>query len=162
MHVQCQDQGVGVVWGIGRCGEDLCYCLRTSRHLNPPNRPTTQKRSVGAVMTMVYCPRLSRFMQSFYLASGLLLPLILSSQGSGVVIIEDERRDLQSSTSSSFFDCVDPRNPSLTSIVRKGDPTTVCLFVGPDGDWNDNISYKRFSLTLTADEFTSYEIPGCE
>lgn len=101
-------------------------------------------------------------MQSFYLASGLLLPLILSSQGSGVVIIEDERRDLQSSTSSSFFDCVDPRNPSLTSIVRKGDPTTVCLFVGPDGDWNDNISYKRFSLTLTADEFTSYEIPGCE
>jgi hypothetical protein len=129
----------------------------------PPFEPAksttiTQKRSVGA---MVYCPRLSRFMRSFYLASGLLLPLILSSQGSGVVIVEDERRDLQSSSSSSF-DCVDPRNPSLTSIVRKGDPTTVCLFVGPDGDWNDNISYKRFSLTLTADEFTSYEIPGCE
>ena len=112
---------------------------------------------------MVSCPRLSRFMRSFYLASSLLLPLILSSHGSGVVIVEDERRDLQSSTSSSSsFDCVDPRNPTLTRIVRKGDPTTVCLFVGPDGDWNNNISYKRFSVTLTADEFTSYEIPGCE
>lgn len=60
------------------------------------------------------------------------------------------------------FDCIDPNNREVTHQVRRGDITTVCVYVGPDGDWNDNISYKRFSVNLIADEFSNYEIPGCK
>ena len=60
------------------------------------------------------------------------------------------------------YDCIDPNNREVTHQVRRGDITTVCVYVGPDGDWNNNISYKRFSVNLIADEFSSYEIPGCK
>jgi len=63
-------------------------------------------------------------------------------------------------TTNTFYDCIDPGNPELTSIVRRGEITTLCLYVGPEGDWNDNIEYKRFSVNLQADEFSSYHIPG--
>lgn len=59
-------------------------------------------------------------------------------------------------------DCVDPNNRQATYRVRRGDITTVCLYVGPSGSWNSNIDYKRFSVNLISDEFSSYEIPGCK
>jgi hypothetical protein len=49
-----------------------------------------------------------------------------------------------------------------TYTVRRGETTTVCLYVGPAGNWNNNVSYKRFSVNLVADEFSSYQIPGCK
>lgn len=64
-------------------------------------------------------------------------------------------------TSNNPYSCIDPLN-LYTTEVRKGENTTVCLYVGPDGDWNSDISYKRFSVNLVADEFSSYRIPGCE
>ena len=57
------------------------------------------------------------------------------------------------------YDCFDPTAPSL---VRRGQSTTVCLYVGPGGDWNDATNYKRFSVNLVADEFSSYNVPGCK
>ena len=60
------------------------------------------------------------------------------------------------------FDCIDPNNREVTHQVRRGDITTVCVYVGPDGNWNDNVNYKRFSVNLIADEFSNYEIPGCK
>ena len=67
-----------------------------------------------------------------------------------------------SQSTITSYDCVDPNNRELTHQVRKGDITTVCLYVGPNGDWNNNIDYKRFSVNLIADEFSSYEVPGCK
>lgn len=60
------------------------------------------------------------------------------------------------------YDCIDPQNPGLTSRVEIGQNTTVCLYAGPDGNWNSNIQYKRFSINLVADEFSNYKVPGCE
>lgn len=59
------------------------------------------------------------------------------------------------------FECYDPNNPATRYVVR-GEITTVCLFIGPGGDWNNNIQYKRFGVNLEADEFSEYEVPGCE
>lgn len=69
---------------------------------------------------------------------------------------------LASSQTLQPYDCIDPQNPGLTSRVEIGQNTTVCLYTGPDGDWNSNIQYKRFSVNLVADEFSNYKVPGCE
>lgn len=58
------------------------------------------------------------------------------------------------------YDCFDPNNREKTGWITRGDITTICLYVGPGGDWNENINYKRFSANLIADEFSSYDIPG--
>ena len=68
---------------------------------------------------------------------------------------------LSQSTITSY-DCVDPNDRERTHQVRRGDLTTICLYVGPDGDWNSDINYKRFSVNLVADEFSSYDVPECE
>jgi len=67
------------------------------------------------------------------------------------------------SSSSSSFHCVDPRssNRKRTHLVRRGEETTMCLFIGPSGNWNsDDVTYKRFAFNLKADEFSSYQIPN--
>eukprot|EP00956_Cyclotella_meneghiniana_P020635 scaffold36680_cov51-Cyclotella_meneghiniana.AAC.4 len=78
-----------------------------------------------------------------------LLPLLLS--------IIPALIHAQNSTSSSYS-CIDPSLPHST--VFKGQETTICLYAGPGGDWNSDISYKRFPVNLVADEFSSYKIPG--
>ena len=65
-------------------------------------------------------------------------------------------------TTIAAYACVDPNNRQTTHQVRRGEITTVCLYVGPSGSWNSNIDYKRFSVNLIADEFSSYSIPGCK
>lgn len=60
----------------------------------------------------------------------------------------------------SAYDCFDPNNREVTQRVRRGELTTICLYVGPGEDWNgSDISYTRFSVNLVADEFSSYEVP---
>jgi hypothetical protein len=65
---------------------------------------------------------------------------------------------------SSSFHCVDPRssnNINRTHLVRRGEETTICLFIGPAGNWNSNdVTYTRFTFNLKADEFSSYQIPN--
>jgi hypothetical protein len=95
----------------------------------------------------------SRLMRALCLAG--LLPPIFSQTA------EDLSFDANSDSISSY-DCVDPSNRGGTHVVRRGEPTTVCLYVGPAGNWNSNINYKRFAVNLKADEFSSYRIPGCE
>mmetsp|Transcript_3079 Transcript_3079/g.5938 ORF Transcript_3079/g.5938 Transcript_3079/m.5938 type:complete len:400 (-) Transcript_3079:388-1587(-) len=63
-------------------------------------------------------------------------------------------------TTNTLYHCIDPINNEQTSTVRRGEEATLCLYIGPDGDWNNNIEYKRFSVNLKADEFSSYHIPG--
>jgi hypothetical protein len=38
------------------------------------------------------------------------------------------------------YDCIDPENHGQTHVVRRSEPTTLCLYIGPGGDWNRNIS----------------------
>jgi len=61
---------------------------------------------------------------------------------------------------TNSYDCIDPNNRERTVALRRGDITTICLYVGPDGNWNDDVKYKRFSVNLIADEFSSYRVPG--
>lgn len=66
-----------------------------------------------------------------------------------------------SSSTTSTYSCIDPSLP-YASQVHRGQNTTICLYVGPSGNWNADITYKRFSVNMVADEFSSYRIPGCE
>mmetsp|Transcript_34590 Transcript_34590/g.63857 ORF Transcript_34590/g.63857 Transcript_34590/m.63857 type:complete len:421 (-) Transcript_34590:283-1545(-) len=75
-------------------------------------------------------------------------------------IPESTTPESTTTTTKTLYDCIDPANPEITSTLRRGDLATLCLYVGPDGDWNNNIEYKRFSVNLKADEFSSYHIPG--
>jgi len=78
------------------------------------------------------------------------------------ILIISNIPSIHSQSTITSYDCVDPNNREVTHQVRKGDITTVCLYVGPNGDWNNNIDYKRFSVNLIADEFSSYDVPGCK
>jgi len=94
------------------------------------------------------------------LHSSLLLPAVVLSQETNDVDSQQQQQDEQQ-RSIATYDCVDPNNREIASVVRRGAITTVCLYVGPDGDWNDEgVIYKRFSVNLKADEFSTYEIPG--
>ena len=95
----------------------------------------------------------SRLMRTLCLA-GLLRPIFSQTA-------EDLSFDANSNSISSY-DCVDPNNRGGTHVVRRGELTTVCVYVGPAGNWNSNVNYKRFAVNLKADEFSSYHIPGCE
>jgi hypothetical protein len=79
-----------------------------------------------------------------------------------IILILSNIPSTYSQSTITSYDCVDPNNREVTHQLRKGDITTVCLYVGPNGDWNNNIDYKRFSVNLIADEFSSYDVPGCK
>jgi hypothetical protein len=57
--------------------------------------------------------------------------------------------------------CVDPRNPT-NSRVKIGDPTPVCLTVGPGGSWSRGVPYIRWMFTPKADEYSRFRIPNCK
>lgn len=78
------------------------------------------------------------------------------------LILSQESDTATTTTTIAAYDCVDPNNRQTTAQVRRGEITTVCLYVGPSGSWNSNINYKRFSVNLIADEFANYAIPGCK
>eukprot|EP00571_Detonula_confervacea_P012126 CAMPEP_0172313488 /NCGR_PEP_ID=MMETSP1058-20130122/20296_1 /TAXON_ID=83371 /ORGANISM="Detonula confervacea, Strain CCMP 353" /LENGTH=272 /DNA_ID=CAMNT_0013027145 /DNA_START=53 /DNA_END=871 /DNA_ORIENTATION=- len=87
------------------------------------------------------------------LLSSLTKLLLLCLAGAHLVLSQDDH-------TIAKYDCVDPSNREIAHVVRRGEITTICLYVGPDGDWNSNIDYKRFSVNLISDEFSSYEVPG--
>lgn len=84
-----------------------------------------------------------------------LLLLCLAIGGPSLVLSQK-----QPQATITPYDCVDPNNRELTYLLRRGENTTVCLYIGPDGDWNSkDVKYKRFTFNMIADEFSSYEIP---
>ncbi|KAL7552765.1 hypothetical protein ACHAWF_016008 [Thalassiosira exigua] len=91
----------------------------------------------------------------------LLLPLLILLAAVPVATSQEaSNATAATATTVAAYDCIDPSNRANTARVRRGELTTVCLYVGPGGDWNDDTQYKRFSVNLVADEFSSYEIPG--
>lgn len=62
------------------------------------------------------------------------------------------------SSNSGWIGCVDPENP--TKKVRRGQRTTVCLGVGPDGDYAGAATYQRYSFKPITDEFSRFTIPN--
>lgn len=94
------------------------------------------------------------------LYSSLLPPVVVLSQETNDEGSQQQQQD-EPQRSIATYDCVDPNNREIAHVVRRGEITTVCLYVGPDGDWNsDGVLYKRFSVNLKADEFSSYDVPG--
>lgn len=58
------------------------------------------------------------------------------------------------------FMCVNPNDSSDTGVVSRLGRTTVCLTVGPGGNWNSNINYLRYTFRPKADEYSTYHIPN--
>jgi hypothetical protein len=112
----------------------------------PNGNPTPDPSDKTSTTTMI-CP----FLYLLPLLS-ILTPLLAQSTSNS---------SSSGSTTTSSYSCVDPRQP-YAAQVNRGQNTTVCLYVGPSGSWNADITYKRFSVNLVADEFSSYRIPGCE
>ena len=94
--------------------------------------------------------------------SSLRLPALTRLLLSSICLLLTTLPVSQSQSTITSYDCVDPNDRERTHQVRRGDLTTICLYVGPDGDWNSDINYKRFSVNLVADEFSSYDVPECE
>lgn len=59
---------------------------------------------------------------------------------------------------SAWGGCVDPANPG--KLVRRDSATTVCLTLGPDGNWADGVEYVRFSFKPEADKYSRFTIPN--
>ena len=96
------------------------------------------------------------------ISSSLRLPILRCLVSSICLLLLTTLPVSQSQSTITSYDCVDPNDRERTHQVRRGDLTTICLYVGPDGDWNSDINYKRFSVNLVADEFSSYDVPECE
>eukprot|EP00978_Attheya_sp_CCMP212_P015281 scaffold39385_cov46-Attheya_sp.AAC.3 len=68
-----------------------------------------------------------------------------------------------SQTTPKWDGCNDPNFPGGPHVVKRGDPTTVCLTLGPNGDWGREtplVKYFRLNFQPEADEYSRYQIPN--
>lgn len=72
----------------------------------------------------------------------------------------------QNSTSNSTTDgwggCVFPNDPTKSTDVKIGEPTPICITVGPGGSWAAGVPYIRWVFTPVADQYSYFRIPDCE
>jgi len=62
---------------------------------------------------------------------------------------------------SRWAGCNDPNVGDGESIqlVKIGEPTTICLALGPSGDWGAGATYVRYVFQPEADEYSRFHIP---
>mmetsp|Transcript_21000 Transcript_21000/g.37925 ORF Transcript_21000/g.37925 Transcript_21000/m.37925 type:complete len:366 (-) Transcript_21000:318-1415(-) len=68
-----------------------------------------------------------------------------------------------SQTTPKWDGCNDPNTPGAPHVVKRGDPTTVCLTLGPNGNWGREtplIKYFRLNFQPEADEYSRFQIPN--
>jgi hypothetical protein len=70
----------------------------------------------------------------------------------------------QNSTNSTdgWGGCVFPSNPEKPTEVKIGQPTPVCITVGPGGSWAAGVPYVRWVFTPIADQYSYFRIPDCK
>lgn len=57
--------------------------------------------------------------------------------------------------------CINPDDPDGNQLVKIGQPTAVCLTIGPGGNWAAGVRYLRFIFTPKADQYSQFHIPKC-
>ncbi len=50
---------------------------------------------------------------------------------------------------------------SIPLLIERGQPTVVCMSLGPSGDWSKGANVVRYSFTPLADQYSRFTIPGC-
>jgi len=61
--------------------------------------------------------------------------------------------------SNDWGGCIDPANPK--KLVHRGQHTTICLTVGPSGNWTmGNFDTLRYSFKPIADEYSRFSVPS--
>jgi len=58
-----------------------------------------------------------------------------------------------------WIGCVDPANPDAVENIKIGDPHTICLTLGPGGNWAAGVEYGRYTWRPKADEYSRFYIP---
>jgi hypothetical protein len=72
-----------------------------------------------------------------------------------VVVLAQTNRD-------PWSGCVDPENPDAADIVKIGDRHTICLTLGPGGNWAAGVKYGRYTWRPVADQYSRFHIPDCK
>lgn len=65
-------------------------------------------------------------------------------------------------TVAPWSGCVNPNNPNQPEIIKIGSPHTICLTLGPGGNWAAGVEYGRYTWRPNADEYSRFHIPQCE
>ena len=65
-------------------------------------------------------------------------------------------------TPAPWSGCVDPNNPNNPDIIQIGKPTTICLTLGPGGNWAAGVRYGRYTWRPIADQYSKFHIPKCK
>lgn len=65
-------------------------------------------------------------------------------------------------TTDAWGGCVFPNDPDASTDVKIGDPTPVCITVGPGGSWAAGVPYVRWVFTPKADQYSYFRIPDCK
>lgn len=58
--------------------------------------------------------------------------------------------------------CINPDDPTASTLVRIGEPTAICLTIGQGGNWAAGVPYLRFIFTPKADVYSMFHIPKCK
>lgn len=62
-------------------------------------------------------------------------------------------------TPQPWSGCVDPNNPDVPEQVKVGSRHTICLTIGPGGNWAAGVSYIRYTFQPKGDEYSRFHIP---
>jgi hypothetical protein len=65
-------------------------------------------------------------------------------------------------TTQGWGGCINPDDPTASTLVRIGQPTAICLTIGQGGDWAAGVPYLRFIFTPKADVYSRFDIPNCK
>ena len=97
--------------------------------------------------------------------SNMLLRLLLLSLLFVTLLIEG------ASAQSGWSGCINPNDLSSPNLITIGQPTTICLTIGPGGAWGGNqksdgsfvgVTYLRYTWQVTADQYSRFHIPNCK
>lgn len=58
--------------------------------------------------------------------------------------------------------CRDPNNPDIQDVIEIGKPMTICVTLGPGGNWAAGVRYLRYTFRPDVDEYSRFHIINCE
>lgn len=73
--------------------------------------------------------------------------------------------------SSQWTGCVNPDDLTIEDLVTIGEQHSICLTIGPGGDWSGisdgngkykGITYLRYTWRVKGDEYSRFHIPNCK
>lgn len=65
-------------------------------------------------------------------------------------------------TTDAWEGCNFPSDTNRSTEVKIGEPTPVCITIGPGGSWAAGVKYVRWLFTPKADMYSYFSIPNCK